>query len=265
MAHDIELIGFRLDDVSRRFDLAAQRGLLDGRRHHIGGQGQIGRFEFEALIIGERTGRLDLPTLAAEYVGCIRDIHRRLKQIENRRRAGRSEFGGRELLALGGRVGVYRRQKLAGLGVEVFLGLPQRGLGGLQARIGDERFGDQAVEFLGAEDHPPFARNVAADIEFLRHAARDIGRRRRCRLGFRRDAGDGWIRRRRKIGADRAGGQGQQRQPQERQGCGDARRVGDVEARGIAPVHARSRLVVPPKLPATKHLDTLERANLVIY
>ena len=45
----IEHVALDLDDALRRRDLAAQRGLLDGRAGEIGRQGQIGRFEREAL------------------------------------------------------------------------------------------------------------------------------------------------------------------------------------------------------------------------
>ena len=211
MAHDVELVGLRLDDVERRLDLAAQRGFRNSRRHHVRGERQIGRLELEALIFGKRLRRLDLPPLAAEDIGRIGDVHRGLEQIEDGRRAGLAECRGRELLARGGSVGVDRRQQLAGLRVKVFLGLPQRRLRRLQARVGLQRFGDQAVEFLRMKNLPPLARNVASHIELLRRATGDIDGS-RCRgVGFGRIAADrrGW--RRLKVGSDRARGKRQKR------------------------------------------------------
>ena len=98
VAHDHKLVAFRLDDLLRRLDLAAQRSLLDGGRHDVRGQRQICRFKLEALILGERGVRLDLPPLAAENVGRIGDIHRGLIQGKDLRRTGLAEFRRRELL-----------------------------------------------------------------------------------------------------------------------------------------------------------------------
>ena len=175
IAHDFELVGFRLDDFLRRLDLAAQRSFLDRRRHHVGGERQVGRFELEALILGKRRVGLDLSPLAAEHVGRIGDVHGGLVEVENGRRAGQAEFRRRELLTGDGAGGVDTRQQFAGGGVEVLLRLPQRRLRGLKVRIGTQRFGDQRVDLLRMEHLPPLGRNVAADDELLRRAAGDVG------------------------------------------------------------------------------------------
>ena len=49
----------------------------------LDGQRQIGRLELEALILGERRVGFDLPPLAAEHIGRVGDIHRRLVEIED--------------------------------------------------------------------------------------------------------------------------------------------------------------------------------------
>ncbi len=182
---DDKLIAFDLDDVAGRFDLAAQRRFLDGGRHYVRGQRQIGRFQFEAFVVGLRRRRFDLPALAAEYVRRIGDVDAGLVQIEQLRRPAAAERRRRELLALGRRLSIRLRQQLAGLGVEIFLGLPQRRLRSLQIRIGLQRLGDQTVEFPGMEHLPPLAGDIAAGGETLCRAAGNAGRdgRRRFRFG----------------------------------------------------------------------------------
>ena len=66
-----------------------------------------------------------------------------------------------------------------------FLGLPQGGLRSFEIGVGFQRFGDQAVEFAGVKHFPPLPRNIAADLETLPRAARNVGgcRRRGFALG----------------------------------------------------------------------------------
>ena len=153
LLNETELIGFRLDDLLRGLDLAAQRDLLDRGRHHVRGQRQVGGLELEALILGLRGAAFDQPPLAAEHVGRIGDIHGRLEEIENARRAGPAEGRGRELLAGGRAVGIDIGQQHAGLGVEILLRLPQRRLRGLQARIGRDGGAHQRHR-AGANERP---------------------------------------------------------------------------------------------------------------
>ena len=175
IVYDFKLVAFRLDDFLGRFDLAAQRGFLHRRRHHVRGQRQIRRFEFEVLVFGERRVRFDQPPLAAKYVGRVRDVHSGLVEIEDLRRTGQAEFRLRQRLTREGAGGGDARQQLAARRIQILLGLPQCRLRGLQVRIGVERFGNQRVDLLGMEHLPPLARNIAAHGELLRRAAGNIG------------------------------------------------------------------------------------------
>ena len=65
---DLEAVASAVHDRLIRLDLAAQRGLLDGRRHDIGGQRQIGRLQVVALGVRERLRRLDLPPIPTPHV-----------------------------------------------------------------------------------------------------------------------------------------------------------------------------------------------------
>jgi hypothetical protein len=124
IAHHGELVALRFDDVLRRLDLGAQRRFGDRRRHHVRCERQIGRLQFEPLILRQRCAGLDLASQATEDVGRVRDVHGGLVEIESLRSSGQAEFRRRELLARGRAVRIDVRQQPAGLGIEVFLGLP---------------------------------------------------------------------------------------------------------------------------------------------
>ena len=93
LPHQVQLLRLVLDDVLRRGDLAAQRGLLHRGNHHVRGQREIGRLELEALILRLRRERFDLPPRAAEHVRRVRDVQRRRDQAERRVRVGLAERG----------------------------------------------------------------------------------------------------------------------------------------------------------------------------
>ena len=169
---------------------------------------QIGRLELEALIVGERTGRLDLPPLAAEHVGRVGDIRARLIQIEDRKERRRSRI--RPARIAGARRRSWRppRQELAGLGVKVLLGLPQRCLGRLQARIGAaaprRSSASICVEWKTLHHSPGMSRPMT---NCCAAPPAHIGRNGRCRRRVRRITSDRRGRGRRKVGSDRASGQ----------------------------------------------------------
>src|ERR1700728_4815961 len=148
MAHYLELLTFRLENIIGRIDLAAQRGLLYGRRNDVGREREIGGLEFEALILRERAGCFDLSPLGAKDVRCIRNAHSGLIQMEDGSRPRQAKTRWRELLARGLRIRVHRRKEFAALGVEVLLGLPQGRLRRLNARIGTQGLGNKTVEFF---------------------------------------------------------------------------------------------------------------------
>ena len=89
--HDDKLIALDLDDIEGRRDLAAQRRFLHRRGQHIRGQCEIGRLQFEALIVGLRRRRLDLAALAAKHVRRVGDVDGGLVQIEKVRAARLTE------------------------------------------------------------------------------------------------------------------------------------------------------------------------------
>ena len=79
-------IGRELDDGFRRVDLAPQRSFLHGGEDEVRRQGQVGRFQREALVVGLGLQRLDVPPRAAEYVRRVGHQHLAGKQVENGRK-----------------------------------------------------------------------------------------------------------------------------------------------------------------------------------
>ena len=65
---DADCLRVGFDNVVGGVDLRLQRRLVDGGVDDVGGQGQIGCLQLEALIVGLRAELLDLPTDAAEGV-----------------------------------------------------------------------------------------------------------------------------------------------------------------------------------------------------
>ena len=91
LAHQVQLLRLVLDDVLRRGDLTAQRGLLHRGNDHVGGQREIGRLELEALILRLRREQFDLSPCAAEHVRRIRHVQCRRDQAECGVRVGLAE------------------------------------------------------------------------------------------------------------------------------------------------------------------------------
>jgi len=81
-------IGLDLDDRLGRGDLAAQRGEVDRRDDHIGGERQVGRLELIALIFCLRGLRLDGAPRTAEDVGRVGDVERGRRDAIVERRSG---------------------------------------------------------------------------------------------------------------------------------------------------------------------------------
>ena len=63
-----ERMALDLYEFPGRIDLPAQGRLLYGRGDHIRGQRQVSGFELEALVVGLRFERLDLPSRAAKHI-----------------------------------------------------------------------------------------------------------------------------------------------------------------------------------------------------
>ena len=62
---NIKQVTLDRDDALGRGDLATKRRFLNGCRHHIAGEGKIGRLELEQLLLGDAIKVLDglTPTL----------------------------------------------------------------------------------------------------------------------------------------------------------------------------------------------------------
>ena len=136
------------DDHLGRGDLCPHRGLLDGGADDVRDQTQIGRLEFEALILCLSIQRLHLAAIRAEHVGRVaHGQFRGVEVVDDRRIVGRSDRirAGRdhravaldaggvaagitgELLALELVGGAESWEEIALLGIHEFLCLGERG------------------------------------------------------------------------------------------------------------------------------------------
>ena len=212
----VELPRLDVDDVLGRRDLGAERGLGHGGDHHVRGEGEIARLELEALIFLLRLEQLGLPPDAAENVERIGYVEGRRRKAEGGRGARDAEGGPGNLLARGRGVGRHARKEGALLRNYVLLGLAERCLRRLEARVGRERFADQRVERLRMEERPPLAGNIEAVREALRLAGRNVRRGGLGRERLGRVARDGRCRGTQEIRAHLAPG----KKPERREGRG---------------------------------------------
>jgi len=159
LLQDVQGPGGAGDDGARSLDLLDQRRLLDRRGDHIGGQGQIGGFELEALGFFGGPQRFDLPPVAAENVRGIADGE--LRRVERERRLARV------LLARGREPRLHPGQVIAALGLDIGVGLAQRGLRRRHRGMGLKGLVDQRVQLGRPEQHPPPVRDVHALQELL--------------------------------------------------------------------------------------------------
>ena len=175
-------IGRDLDDCwSPRSGRAAS--LLHGRDRKVRRQRQVGRFQREALVVGQGLQRLHGPPRAAEYVRRVGHLHLAGKQVEDGREPELAGVVDGPPIADCCRVteaAVDGRIERTLAGRDVRLRHAQSRLGRGEIGIIPERLFDQAFEWAWeAEDPPPVAGDVAAFGETL---CLPIGDIRRCRL-----------------------------------------------------------------------------------
>jgi len=166
-----------LDGALGGGDLAAQRGLGDGGDHDVGGEGEIGRLELEALLLGLGVERFGGTPRAAPQVGDESDVQQAGEQSVDRSAGG---CGGRErgrrLVLAAAQRGADGGEQRGALGLRVLLRELQGLDRGLDVGIGRERARDQVAERAGLEDAPPLRRDVETLHEGLRLAAQHVGR-----------------------------------------------------------------------------------------
>ena len=145
---NIQQMALDRDDALGGVDLAAQRGFLDRRRHHIAGQRQVGGLELEQLLLGGGVQALDGAEVAAPDIRHER--HREL--VGHQREFGLRPLGRnrRHLAGIGNRSSWRRvagdlREEQAALGERVVAGDLDRGFRGLQVGIVVDRLPDQFV------------------------------------------------------------------------------------------------------------------------
>ncbi len=152
----LQLAVLRIDDIARRADLLAQRRLAESGCRDVPSQRKVGGFELKALELYARLQRLELAPRATRHVDGIGHVHRSVVQIEGRtgdrriayRRAGNT-------LAPRRQAGIDARVEHRVLGVQVLLGLPERGLRCGERRMAAERSTHQPVELERTEKRPP--------------------------------------------------------------------------------------------------------------
>jgi hypothetical protein len=166
VARDLELFLGQRNDLPRGIDLGTDRRLFERRADDVRGQAQVGRLELEALHLGLCIQGLDLATVQTEHVGQV--AHGQLRGMEviddrlvvgglgarpgrdhgavalDARRIAARVPG--ELLPFELVVRLQRREEIPFLGIDLFLGLAQRGLRRGHARIGSQRLLDQGIQ-----------------------------------------------------------------------------------------------------------------------
>ncbi len=195
------------DQVALQRDLSPERGLVDGRRDHVADQGEVGRLEQRALVVGQRDTLLDAAPDPAPDIEVVGERELRVVVAVDEVDVGLA-LGRERLVAASAQEGAAeRRQQAAVLREREFLGVAQRLARRLDARVVAQRLADQPAERGRVEQLPPGAGDVLSDRERLRVAAGRIGRRgprRQCAPGV---AGGGGRRRRTVVGPDLAGGE----------------------------------------------------------
>ena len=93
LLREVQRVGVGLDDVLRGVDLRLQGRLGDRRVDDVGGERQVGRLQFETLILGLGVQLLDLPPDAAERVQRVGDVHGGGIQRVGRRSVAEPERG----------------------------------------------------------------------------------------------------------------------------------------------------------------------------
>src|SRR3989475_7605534 len=168
----LRLAVLRIDDVARRADLLAQRRLAECGGRDVPRQRKVGGLELKALEVYARLQRLELAPRATRHVDGIGHVDRGVVEIEDgagdrriaERRAGNALAPRRQAY-------VDARVEHRVLGVQVLLGLAERGLRGGETRMAAERSAHQPVELGRTEKRPPFGGDLCPHLEALRLSA----------------------------------------------------------------------------------------------
>ena len=150
LLHLVGQLMLQLEQPLGRRDLAAQRGLLHRRDHHVAAQGQVGGLELEASALDLRLRHFDRAPRAAEHIGQI--AHAELGGVQivvgvRLRKAGRIGDGTERVLgSSAAEVPLDVREEAGPLRRIQLMRLPQRRLRGADVRIGLQRLLDQMIE-----------------------------------------------------------------------------------------------------------------------
>src|SRR5712691_7344258 len=137
----------RFGDLARREDLLAQRCLAERGGRDVPGQRKKCGLELKALEVYARPQGLELAPRAARHVDGIGHVHRSVVQIEDAagdRRIAERRAG--DALALRPKARVDARIEHRVLGVQVLLGLAERGLRRGERRMAGEGRAHELVE-----------------------------------------------------------------------------------------------------------------------
>src|SRR6266581_5195 len=153
----LQLALLRIDDIARRTDLLAQRRLAERGGRDVPRQRKVGGLDLETLEVYARLQRLELAPRATRDVDGIGHVDRSVVQVEGADGAGRiAEGRAGNTLASPRQARVDARVEHRVLGVQVLLGLAERGLRRGETRMAAERGTHQPVELGRTEERPPF-------------------------------------------------------------------------------------------------------------
>src|SRR6266568_5235358 len=202
----LHLALLRLGDLARRANLLPQRRFAERGGGDIPRQRKICGLELKALEIYARLQGLELAPSAAGEVDGVGHVDRGVVEIEDvggNRRISKRRAG--DPLTLRRQACVHARIENRVLGVQVLLGLAERGLRRSERRMAGERRAHEVVELRRAEKGPPLGGDLCPHFEALRLAAAHRGRFGPLRLRpFGIGAGGGRFRRP-IVGPHRAG------------------------------------------------------------
>src|SRR5258708_17098871 len=168
----LELELLRFGDLARREDLLAQRRLAERGGRDVRCQRKVGGLELKALEVYARAQRLELAPSAAGHVDGVGHVDRGVVQIEDAagdRRIAEGRAG--NALALRRQARVDARIEHRVLGVQVLLGLTERGLRRGERRMAGEGRAHELVELRRAEKRPPLGGDLCPHLEALRLAS----------------------------------------------------------------------------------------------
>ena len=169
-----ELLFLQTQDFAGGLQLRAQRRLPYRRGHDIGGQGQVGRLDLEALVVHAGRESFQGAPVAAEQIHRVTHVHAGREQVVR----GQARTGQRRVtFTFGVELRAHRRVLEAASGrVQGFLRLAQCRLRRRHRGAVLQRRTDQPVQWLGVKDRPPLCGQVLGVDEALRCAGGPRGR-----------------------------------------------------------------------------------------